>query len=280
MREITVGQVCEAVERLCIEANYWLGDDVCQAISRSVKAEESLVGKEVLARILENIDLAGQESIPLCQDTGQAVVFVEIGQQVRVTEGSLAEAIHEGVRRGYQKGYLRKSMVRGLFDRINTGDNTPAIIYYDIVPGDQMKITVAPKGGGSENMSQIRMLKPSDGIEGIKQFIVEVVEQAGANPCPPVVAGVGIGGTMEKAALLAKQALLRPLGQNNPDPEIAALEEEVLIQINNLGIGPQGLGGRVTALAVHIENFPTHIACLPVAVNLNCHCARHKEIYL
>jgi fumarate hydratase subunit alpha len=280
MREVSVDQVRDTVERLCIEANYWLGEDVCKALDVSINQEESLVGKEILHRILENAALAKQEKIPLCQDTGQAVVFVEIGQQVQVTQGSLTEAINEGVRRGYQKGYLRKSMVRGLFERSNTKDNTPAIIHYDIVPGDKMRIVVAPKGGGSENMSAIQMLKPSDGIAGIKGFIVEVLEQAGANSCPPVVVGVGIGGTMEKAALLAKQALLRPLGQRNPDPEVAVLEVELLTRINDLGIGPQGLGGRITALAVHIETFPTHIACLPVAVNLNCHCTRHKEAFL
>ncbi len=278
MREISAEQISQAVAELCLKANYQLGEDVHQALNLSVQSEESAAGKEILARILENIVIAGQENLPLCQDTGQAVVFVELGQQVQVTGGDLSVAINEGVRRGYQKGYLRKSMVRGLFERENTGDNTPAIIHYEIVPGKQLRITLAPKGGGSENMSQVRMLKPADGVAGIKKFIVEVVAEAGPNPCPPVVVGVGVGGTMEKAALLAKRALLRPLGQPNPDPQLAALEAEVISQINDLGIGPQGLGGRITALAVHIETFPTHLACLPVAVNLNCHCARHQEV--
>ncbi len=280
MREIAAERISQAVAELCLKANYQLGEDVYQALSFSMQAEESAAGKEILARIIENIAIAGSEKLPLCQDTGQAVVFVELGQQVQVTGGDLSDAINEGVRRGYEQGYLRKSMVRGLFERENTGDNTPAIIHYEIVPGEQLRITLAPKGGGSENMSQVRMLKPADGVAGIKKFIVEVVAEAGPNPCPPVVVGVGIGGTMEKAALLAKRALLRPLSQPNPDPQLAVLEAEVLSQINDLGIGPQGLGGRITALAVQIENFPTHLACLPVAVNLNCHCARHQEVCL
>lgn len=280
MREISVVQVRDAVERLCLETNYRLGEDVRQAIRQSQTLEESPVGREILAKILENIALAEQEKIPLCQDTGQAVVFVELGQEVRITGGSLSEAINEGVRRGYQKGYLRQSMVKGIFERVNTGDNTPAIIHYDLKGGDQLKIIFVPKGAGSENMSSLRMLKPADGVEGISRFVLEVVDRAGANPCPPIVVGVGIGGTMEKAAILAKKALLRPLGQRNPDPRLAELEARLLTQINDLGIGPQGLGGRVTALAVHIEDFPTHMACLPVAVNLNCHCARHREAVL
>lgn len=280
MREISVIQVRDTVERLCIEANCYLGEDVIQSLEQALENEVSPLGKEILAQIQENIKIASQEKIPLCQDTGQTVVFLEIGQEVHLTGGSLSEAINEGVRRGYQKGYLRKSMVEGLFERRNTGDNTPAIIHYELVPGDIFKIEVVPKGAGSENMSKLKMLKPADGVEGIKKFVLEVVDSAGPNPCPPVVVGVGIGGTMEKAAILAKKALLRPLGQKNSDNELAALEEEILDQINDLGIGPQGLGGKITALAVHIENFPTHIACLPVAVNLNCYCTRHKGALL
>ena len=280
MRKLTAAQVEDTVARLCIETNYQLHPGVQQALADSLQREEAPLGREILRRIQENIILAPKTGIPLCQDTGQTVVFIELGQEAQIVEGDLTEAINAGVRRGYQRGYLRCSMVEGLYTRQNTGDNTPAIIHYEIVPGDQLKLVVVPKGAGSENMSALRMLNPSDGIEGIQQFVVEVVDRAGANPCPPVVVGVGIGGTMEKAALLAKKALLRPLNQPNSEREIATLEKAILDQINNLGIGPQGLGGRVTALAVLIETFPTHMACLPVAVNLNCHCARHKEAVL
>lgn len=280
MRQVFTSQVVEAVARLCVEANCRLGEDVKQGLERALRQEESPLGKEILGQILENAELAAAKNLPLCQDTGLAVVFVEIGQEVCVTGGSLEEAINEGVRQGYQRGYLRKSIVSGLEPRVNTGDNTPAVIFYDLVPGEKLKITLVPKGGGSENMSGLGMLQPSDGISGIKRFVVEMMEKAGANPCPPVIMGVGIGGTMEKAALLAKKALLRPLGKRHPDPQVAALEKELLEEINCLGIGPQGLGGRVTALDVHVETYPTHIACLPVAVNLNCHCARHREVEL
>lgn len=280
MREIPAELISQAVAELCLKANYQLGPDVYQALCLSVPAEESAVGKEVLSRILENITVAETKKLPLCQDTGLAVVFVELGQQVLVTGGDLSAAINEGVRRGYEKGFLRKSVVRGLFERENTGDNTPAVIHYEIVPGERLGLTLIPKGGGSENMSRARMLKPADGVPGIIEFIVEAAAEAGPDACPPVVVGVGIGGTMEKAALLAKRALLRPLGKSNPDPRLAWLEAVVLSRINDLGIGPQGLGGRITALAVQIETFPTHLACLPVAVALNCHCARHQGIYL
>lgn len=280
MREVSTGKVVEAVARLCIEANCRLGEDVRRGLEQAQGREESPLGRDILEKILENIELSAAKNLPLCQDTGQVVVFAEIGQEVRVTGGSLTEAINQGVRRGYQEGYLRKSMVAGLEPRVNTGDNTPAIVFYDVAPGDRLKIVVLPKGAGSENMGGVRMLQPSDGLEGIKRFVLEMVEKADANPCPPVIVGVGIGGTMEKAALLSKQALLRPLDRRNPDLGIAELEDELLRKINCLGIGPQGLGGRVTALGVNIETFPTHIACLPVAVSINCHCARHREVEL
>ena len=280
MRQVFTSQVVEAVARLCVEANCQLGEDVRRGLEHAVQLEESPLGKEILGRVLENAELAAARNLPLCQDTGLAVVFVEVGQEVSVVGGSLEEAINEGVRQGYRRGYLRKSIVSGLDPRVNTGDNTPAVIFYDLVPGEKLRIILVPKGGGSENMSSLGMLRPSDGVKGIKRFVVEVVEKAGANPCPPVIVGVGIGGTMEKSALLAKRALLRPLGERHPDPQVAVLEKELLEEINCLGIGPQGLGGRVTALDVHVETYPTHIACLPVAVNLNCHCARHREVEL
>ncbi|MDH7479518.1 MAG: fumarate hydratase [Syntrophomonadaceae bacterium] len=280
MRQVFTSQVVEAVARLCVEANCQLGEDVRRGLEHAVQLEESPLGKEILGRVLENAELAAARNLPLCQDTGLAVVFVEVGQEVSVVGGSLEEAINEGVRQGYRRGYLRKSIVSGLDPRVNTGDNTPAVIFYDLVPGEKLRIILVPKGGGSENMSSLGMLRPSDGVKGIKRFVVEVVEKAGANPCPPVIVGVGIGGTMEKSALLAKRALLRPLGERHPDPQVAVLEKEMLEEINCLGIGPQGLGGRVTALDVHVETYPTHIACLPVAVNLNCHCARHREVEL
>lgn len=280
VREVSTSEITRAVARLCIEANCQLGDDVRRGLEQARESEESPLGRDVLEKILENIKLAEAKKIPLCQDTGQAVVFVEIGQEVRIVGGSLAESINEGVRQGYREGYLRKSMAAGLQPRVNTGDNTPAVIFYEVTPGDRLKIALLPKGGGSENMGGVGMLQPADGVQGIKRLVLELVERADANPCPPIIVGVGIGGTMEKAALLAKQSLLRPLGQPNTDPAVAALEAELLEEINRLGIGPQGLGGRVTALGVHIETFPTHIACLPVAVNINCHCARHREVEL
>ena len=279
MREIMASQITEAVKRLCIEANLYLGEDVLKAFDRGQEMEESLVGKEIFQQLKENARIAREEQVAMCQDTGLAVVFVELGQEVHVGGGDFNQAINEGVRQGYKEGYLRKSACH-CFTRANTKDNTPAIIHLDLVPGDQVKITVAPKGGGSENMSTVNMLTPSDGIEGIKKRVVEWVKQAGSNPCPPVVVGVGIGGTFERAALIAKKALLRPLGEKNPDPQIAALEAELLTLVNNLGIGPQGLGGRITALAVHVNMIPCHIASFPLAVNINCHAHRHKEAVL
>lgn len=276
MREISASQITETVKKLCMDANLYLGEDVLAAFDRAEKMEESTVGKEIFQQLKENARIARDEKVALCQDTGLAVVFVELGQEVHIVGGEFNAAINEGVKQGYQEGYLRKSACH-CFSRANTKDNTPAIIHLEIVPGDKLKITVAPKGGGSENMSTVTMLTPSDGIEGIKNRVVEWVKQAGSNPCPPVVVGVGIGGTFEQTALIAKRALLRPLGQKNPDPQLAALEEEILTRVNNLGIGPQGLGGRITALAVHVEMIPCHIASFPLAVNINCHAHRHKE---
>ena len=276
MRTISAEKVTEVVRRLCINANCHLPQDVKDRIESFHDAEKWPQAKEILERIMENYQMADEGDRPICQDTGLACVFVKMGQEVHV-EGNLAEAIHEGVRQGYTDGYLRKSVVRDPLDRVNTGDNTPAMIYYDIVPGDKLEITVAPKGAGSENMSQIRMLKPSDGLQGIKDFILWAVENAGPNPCPPIVVGVGVGGTFDKAAFLAKKALTRDLNEHNPDPFWADLEKEMLEKINELGIGPQGLGGLTTALAVNIEQMPTHIAALPVAININCHVARHEK---
>ena len=275
MREIKAETVTAAVARLCIEANCHLPADMKDCIRGARNAEIWPQGQEILDRIIENFEVADRENMPVCQDTGMACVFVKLGQEVHVT-GDLNEAIHEGVRRGYREGYLRKSVVRDPLDRVNTGDNTPAVITYDIVPGDKIEITLAPKGFGSENMSAIKMLRPSDGVEGVKEFVVSTVEAAGPNPCPPIVVGVGIGGTFDKAASLAKRALLRDADSHNRDPYYAALERELLEKINALGIGPQGFGGKTTALAVHIETFPTHIAGLPVAVNINCHVTRHQ----
>jgi len=277
MREISAERVTEAVEKLCIDSNYYLSGDLMKALKCAYESEESEIGKNVMKQIVENAEIARAQSLPVCQDTGMAVVFIDIGQDVYIKGGGLTEAINEGVRRGYKKGYLRKSVVIDPLNRINSGDNTPAVIHYNIVEGDLLKITIAPKGFGSENMSSVRMLKPSDGVEGVKKFVVETVENAGPNPCPPIVVGVGIGGTMEKAALLAKTALLRPIGKRNNLEHICKLEEEMLNSINKLGIGPAGLGGRITALAVNVEVFPTHIAGLPVAVNIGCHVTRHAE---
>lgn len=276
MRTVDCLVVTDIIARLCEEACLELEADVKAALEDARAIEASLVGKDILGIILQNAAVAEQERIPMCQDTGIVVVFVELGQDVAVTGGSLAEAITEGVRRGYTEGYLRKSVVNDPLRRINTGDNTPPVIHFKVVPGNKLKISVVPKGAGSENMSALKMLKPADGIEGAKKFILETVSAAGPNACPPLTVGVGIGGTMEKAALMAKEALLRPIGTPNPDPQVAALESELLRGINALGIGPMGLGGSVTALAVHVEVFATHIASLPVAVNLNCHAARHK----
>lgn len=276
MREISTENITNAIEKLCVESNTILGDDVLNAIRQAHKQENSEVGKEILFQVLENADLARDQKIPLCQDTGLAVVFVELGQDVHLVGGDLETAINEGVRRGYINGYLRKSSLDPL-KRENYGDNTPAIIHIDIVPGDRIKLTVATKGFGAENMSQVVLFPPATGIDGIKRFVVERVEKAGANACPPVIVGIGLGGNLEKAALIAKKSLLRPLGVRHSDPEIAQIEEDILREINKLGIGPQGLGGSVTALDVHIETYPTHIGSLPVAVNLQCHCHRHKE---
>jgi fumarate hydratase subunit alpha len=276
MREVNAKQITEVVKKLCIDANLYLGEDVLAAFDRGEKMEESPVGKEMFQQLKQNARIAREEKVAMCQDTGLAVVFVELGQEVHIAGGDFNAAINEGVRQGYQEGYLRKSACN-CFSRANTKDNTPAIIHLEIIPGDKVKITVAPKGGGSENMSTVTMLSPSEGVEGIKKRVVDWVKQAGSNPCPPVVVGVGIGGTFEQTALMAKKALLRPLGQKNPDPQLAALEQEILTRVNNLGIGPQGLGGRITAMAVHVEMIPCHIASFPTAVNINCHAHRHKE---
>ena len=277
MRKISFENIVSRVAEACMAANFELGEDVVATFIQAREKEESPVGQEILGQLLENAAIAQKEKIALCQDTGFAVFFVDMGDEVKVDGGNLVDAINEGVRRGYQDGFLRKSICHP-FTRKNTGDNTPAIVHLNLLPGDQLKITIAPKGGGSENMSRVTMLKPSDGIEGIKKLVIERVKESGANPCPPLVIGVGIGGTFEKAALIAKHALLRPLGSTNPDPELAAIESDLLEKINDLGVGPQGLGGRTTALAVHVEMHPCHIASLPVAVNINCHASRHKEI--
>jgi len=276
MKEISSCQVIELVEKLCIDANCYLNKDIEQELSKRFDSEESLLGKSVIGTIIENAKIAREEQIPICQDTGMAVFFVELGTNAHFT-GNLEEAINEGVRRGYKKGYLRNSVVRDPVDRVNTKDNTPAVIHYSITSGDKIKITIAPKGFGSENMSALAMLTPSDGIEGIKKFIVGTVSKAGGNPCPPVIVGVGIGGTMEKCALLSKKALLRPVGFFNENEFWRGVEKELLEKINSLGIGPAGFGGKTTALSVSIETFPTHIAGLPVAVNIGCHATRHAE---
>ena len=276
MREVNVKLITERVRDLCMRANTDLGEDVFQAIDRAVEKEESPLGVEILKELKENARIAKEEKVPICQDTGFAILFVELGQDVHLVGGNLNEAIQEGVRQGYKDGYLRKSICHP-FTRANTGDNTPAIIHTEIVPGEKIIITVAPKGGGSENMSRVTMLTPSEGVDGIKRFVVQRVKESGSNPCPPTIVGVGIGGTFEQAALLAKKSLLRPLGSKNPDPELDQLELEILTEINQLGIGPQGLGGRTTSLAVHISMMPCHIASFPLAVNIQCHAQRHKE---
>lgn len=280
MREINVSTITSAIKDLCINANYYLDQDIRDRLKEAQDKETFPIAKEMLTKIMINADIAKNEQMPMCQDTGMACVFVELGQEVHIDGGSLEEAIHEGVRQGYTEGYLRKSVVKDPLDRVNTKDNTPAIIYYNIVPGDKLKITVAPKGFGSENMSGIKMLKPADGVEGVKEFIIETVKKAGPNPCPPIVVGVGIGGTFDRAANLAKKALIRPTAERNANPMYADLEAELLEKINALGIGPQGFGGKTTALAVNIEYYPTHIAGLPVAVNINCHATRHAEVEL
>ena len=278
MREINVKDLIPIVKKLCIDANYYIGDDIITKIKEFKEKEESPTANNVLDILLENYELANKEQMPICQDTGIAVVFVELGQDVHLVGGDFTEAINEGVRQGYKDGYLRKSMVNDpIIDRINTKDNTPAIIYTDIVPGDKIKITIAPKGGGSENMSEVKMMKAADGIKGVVDFVVDRISRSGGNPCPPIVVGVGLGGNFEQSALLAKKSLLRSLTEKNPDPKWAEVEEEILTKINNLGIGPQGLGGRTTALGVFILSKPCHIASMPVAVNVQCHAARHKS---
>lgn len=276
MREIQASDVTQTVRRLCIEANCRLPEDMRACIARSRDEEAWPIARDILDRIIENYEIADRDYVPICQDTGMACVFLEIGQDAHVN-GDLAEAVHEGVRQGYADGYLRKSVVADPLRRVNTGDNTPAMIYYEIVPGDRLKITVAPKGFGSENMSRIAMLRPSDGEDGVKDFVVRCAEEAGPNPCPPIVIGVGIGGTFDRAALLAKKALMRPVDVRSDDPYYAAMEAELLARVNALGIGPQGFGGKTTALAVNILACPTHIAGLPVAVNINCHVTRHQS---
>ena len=276
IREISSKKIIEVVRDLCIDANYNLGNDVLHAFDKAIEAEESATGIEVLKELKENARIAREEKAPICQDCGLAVVFIDIGQDVHITGGDLKEAINEGVRQGYKDGYLRKSACHPV-TRKNTGDNTPAIIHIQIVPGDKMKIVFAPKGGGAENMSRVTMLTPAVGIEGVKDFVVNRVKESGSNPCPPTVIGVGVGGTFERSAILAKKAILRDIGNRNPDPELAKIEEEILTRINRLGIGPMGYGGNTTSLDVFLEIEPCHIASLPLAVNIQCHAARHKE---
>jgi fumarate hydratase subunit alpha len=281
MRSVNASDITEAVACLFKKANYELGDDVIAALKSARQKEESPAGRDALDALLENARIAAADKIPLCQDCGTAVVFLEIGQEVNIIGGGLTAAVNDGVRRAYTQGYLRKSMLEHPFStRINTGDNTPAVIHTDIVPGDQVKITILPKGGGSENMAKLGMLLPAAGRRGVIDFVVKAVEEASANPCPPVIVGVGIGGTAEKAMFMAKHALVRKVGEPSPDKETAELEEEILARVNNLGIGPMGYGGRITALAVHAETFPAHLTSLPVAVNLQCHSARHREVVL
>lgn len=280
MREVNVKLIRDAVRNLSIEANYFLGEDIKEALQKSRKDETWDLACDVLDKIIINAEIAENQQMPMCQDTGMACVFIEIGQDVHLVGGRLEDAINEGVRRGYEDGFLRKSVVEDPIRRVNTKDNTPAIIYYDIVDGDKVRIILSPKGFGSENMSKIGMLKPSDGLDGVKKFILDTVKAAGPNPCPPMVIGVGIGGTFDKAAYLAKKALLRPINVRNKKQFYKDLEEELLEKVNELGIGPQGFGGKTTALGLNIESYPTHIAGLPVAVNINCHATRHKEVVI
>lgn len=277
MREVSTDEITKNIKEMCIEANYILSDDVKNKIINSAAVENSEIGKKILSQLEENMEIAEREQIPICQDTGMAVVFIKIGQEVHITGGSLEDAINQGVREGYTEGYLRKSVVKDPLIRENTKDNTPAIIHYEIIPGDKVEITVAPKGFGSENMSRVCMLKPADGIEGVKNAVIETVKLAGPNACPPVVVGVGIGGTFEKCALLAKKALTRDINSESSIEYVAELENELLDEINNLNIGPGGLGGKITALGVNIETYSTHIAGLPVAINMCCHVNRHKK---
>jgi fumarate hydratase subunit alpha len=280
MREISAAAITDRVKNACIEACTVLPAGVLDALKCARDTEESPAGRDVLDQLIENAEIARSEGIPICQDTGLTLVFVEIGQDAHIAGGGLYDAIHEGVRRGYDEGYLRKSIVRHPLDRVNTGDNAPAVIHTEIVPGDELKITVAPKGGGSENMSAARMLKPSDGVEGITRFVVDTVTEAGSNPCPPLIVGVGLGGTLEQAAILSKKAILREIGKPSANPTDAKLERDLLQAVNATGVGPAGLGGRVTALAVHVESHPCHIASLPVAVTLQCHAARHSSFVI
>ena len=278
MREIDVSKITEAVKKLCIQANYTLSDDVKSAIENAAGREESPLGRQILGQLKENLDIAETDRIPICQDTGMAVLFIKVGQDVHFTGGNLTDAVNEGVRQGYTEGYLRKSVVGDPLIRENTKDNTPAVIHYDIVPGEKVTITAAPKGFGSENMSRVFMLKPADGEEGVKAAVVQAVKDAGPNACPPMVVGVGIGGTFEKCAEMAKEALTRPVGSSSDIPYVADMEKEILDRINKTGIGPGGLGGRITALAVNINTYATHIAGLPVAVNICCHVDRHASV--
>ena len=277
MREVNVSIITDNIKEMCIEANHFLTDDMKNVFENAVKNEESVLGKQVLGQLEENLKVAGEDMIPICQDTGMTVVFINVGQDVHLTGGDITDAINEGVRRGYVEGYLRKSVVKDPIYRENTKDNTPAVIHFNIVPGDKVDITVAPKGFGSENMSRVFMLKPADGIEGVKEAILTAVKDAGPNACPPMVVGVGIGGTFEKCAYLAKKALTRDLNEESPVEYVRDLEKEMLEKINKLGIGPGGLGGTQTALAINIETYPTHIAGLPVAVNICCHVNRHSH---
>lgn len=280
MRQIDINEIIEKVKDLSIEINTRLGEDVAEALKKAQGLEESPVGRETIGHLLENIRIAREESVPICQDTGLAVIFVEIGQEVHILGGDIKEAINEGVRQGYRDGYLRKSVLNDPLIRKNTGDNTPAIIHIDMVPGNRLKIKMAAKGGGSENSSAMKMMKPSDGVEGIRAFVLDTVRNAWANPCPPIIVGIGLGGNFEMAPVLAKKALFRHLGDHNPASHLANLEKELLADVNKLGIGPEGFGGTVTALAVSIEAAPCHIASLPVAVNIDCHVSRHGEITL
>ena len=277
MRNIHTDEITKNIKEMCIEANLHLADDVVGAINKAESNEESAIGKKILEQLQENMDIAAKDSIPICQDTGMAVVFIKIGQDVHIEGVNIEDAINEGIRQGYVEGYLRKSVVGDPIERINTKDNTPGIIHYEIVPGEQIEITVAPKGFGSENMSRVCMLKPADGIEGVKEAVLETVRLAGPNACPPMVVGVGIGGTFEKCAILAKKALTRNLDESSPIPYVKELEKELLKKINQLGFGPGGLGGRNTALGVNVETYPTHIAGLPVAINICCHVNRHVK---
>lgn len=276
MREISTGEIIPVIRDLCMDANYNLGQDILDAFDRGIASDESPVAREVLKELKENARISRDEKVPLCQDCGLAVLFVDIGQEVHVTGGDLREAVNEGVKQGYADGYLRKSTCHP-FTRKNTGDNTPAIIHFNIVPGDNIKITIAPKGGGSENMSRVTMLTPASGVDGVKEFVINRLKEAGSNPCPPTIVGIGIGGTFERSAYLAKKALLRKIGERNPDPELAKIEKDILEGINKHGIGPMGYGGNMTSIDVFLEMEPCHIASLPLAVNINCHSARHKE---